>query len=513
VPLLQKWADEGREVHGKRFSQQEVEEAVALAWKATPAAFAERPSLVPTPARATPRGMTARRAPSEAELLQHAGSSSSLGQGQEGTDVDVKALSVRGARLEVRAWPARLLGTEVQAGGEAQGAGHPPRKRLRTEPAAAREDEAEGPETPETGLFGIPRLLRSSTVPHQTLRISAGRAAAAAGIHPYTDVGDMFLEFVYQDLPDLLLRDAELAGVEVVSPVVERARLLAKSGKAKALEAAVRTGAEATWIEGARAAQTLVSNLVSGAEQAGQLTPEEGSDLRQALELEVNLGFGARHEDAAIEAYASQVGHQVYGQQRRVSIALPEAGPSAALAHTFPPPRCDPLPSSDCKTGPRDESAEPAYFRLTGFVDGLVDLPEESSGKAGQRAPARMRTLVVEVKHRMKTIKHPPNIYDVVQLCSYCRVFGLSCGHLVQCLREESAGGPVGRLHVSSLDFSPGSRDRQGWDEHVLPALYKLSAAVYATRADEGARLQLLAAQSQEERAALVEGICSHLGR
>merc|ERR1719498_395579 len=64
----------------------------------------------------------------------------------------------------------------------------------------------------------------------QILRISAGRAAAAAGIHPYTDVGEVFLELLYQDLPELLLHDAALAGVEVISNADERERLLEKSG-------------------------------------------------------------------------------------------------------------------------------------------------------------------------------------------------------------------------------------------------------------------------------------------
>merc|ERR1719445_2748761 len=62
-------------------------------------------------------------------------------------------------------------------------------------------------------------------------------------------------------------------------------------------------------------------------------------------------------------------------------------------------------------------------------------------------------------KHRMGKIRDPPNIYDVVQLASYCRVFGLVEGVLVQCLRGELAGGDVGQLHVMPLDFSEGSTD------------------------------------------------------
>merc|ERR1711908_149299 len=127
-------------------------------------------------------------------------------------------------------------------------------------------------------------------------------------------------------------------------------------------------------------------------------------------------------------------------------------------------------------------------------------------------------TLVVEVKHRMGKIKDPPNIYDIVQLCSYCRVLGCSRGDLVQCLRDTSAGDAaagtatpsVGTLHVTRMDFSEGSKDRIGWDQHVLPKMYEVARAIYATRADQALRLRLLAA-SPEERPQLVGCLCPHL--
>jgi len=382
--------------------------------------------------------------------------------------------------------------------------------------------------------FCVPRLPPAAGVPRQTLRISAGRAAAAAGIHPYTDVGDLFLEFVYQDLPDLLLRDALRTGVEVISPAAERARLMSKSGEMDALEAALRSSAEAAWVGTAREAQQVVARTVLAAESAGRLTSEEATELRRTLELEINLEFGARHEDAAIEAYEAQMKRPVFGQQRRVSMALPEGGHMEALAHTLPPLRREPLPKDEevaarpsggshvverpetvnLPEGEEQERKAEAYLRLTGFVDGLIDLPR----KAGEAGSA-LQTLVVEVKHRIGKIKDPPNLYDVVQLCCYCRVFGLEKGHLVQCLREQqdhgASGAPcsVGRLHVTDLDFAEGSPDRRGWDDHVLPALYKVADAVYATRGDEAARLRLLSAPSPEARAAVVGELCPHLGR
>jgi len=117
--------------------------------------------------------------------------------------------------------------------------------------------------------------------------------------------------------------------------------------------------------------------------------------------------------------------------------------------------------------------------------------------------------LIVEVKHRMGSIKDPPETYDRVQLCSYCRALGCTRGDLVQCIRE--GGRP--RLHVTRFDFSPGSHDGDGWDRHVLPGLYATARAVYAARRDLGARLRLLAAETPESRAAIVEEFCPHLAR
>ena len=79
-------------------------------------------------------------------------------------------------------------------------------------------------------------------------------------------------------------------------------------------------------------------------------TPKIGSqnqDLRQALELEINLEFGARHEEAAIEIYEARLGKKVYGQQHRVSVGMPPDGPKFALSHCFPPPYLGARPQGD----------------------------------------------------------------------------------------------------------------------------------------------------------------------
>lgn len=351
---------------------------------------------------------------------------------------------------------------------------------------------------------------------NQVLRISAGRAAAAAGIHPFADVWELFVELVYQDLPEMLLLDAAFAGVEIVSPAAERAHLLHKSGEGPSLEAALKASREAQGVEGTGAAKEAVRMLLSVAEKAKRLTAQEAADLSSILEMEINVEFGARHEDAAIQAYSARVGQPVYGEQRRVSVALPNIDPGEALAKCFPAPT--PAESSSRSEAKEGQASEKPLFRLTGFVDGMVDLPQGGVAvKQGEDGPKD--TLVIEVKHRMGKIKDPPEVYDIVQLGSYCRAFGCKFGHLVQCLRQGnevgSAAGGVGTLHITRLDYSADSQHGRGWDKHVLPGLYNTAAAVYKVRENQEARVRLLAASPLEahKRAEIVGELCPHLAR
>lgn len=424
-------------------------------------------------------------------------------------------------RMEVRGRKQEALPTDLRE--------EPAAKRTRPAPEVTAEATAEAmaeaapaeacffvPDSDEETVPRQPSLTVKPTEETQVLRISAGRAAAAAGIHPYADVGEMFLEFLYQDLPELLMQDAALAGVELVSPQAERARLLSKSGDALLLDKILKEAATAPGVEGAQVAREAVASAVTAAEEAKRLSPEEAQELRKTLELEINLEFGARHEDAALAAYEARLGRHVYGQQLRVSVPLPAEGAEAALGLAFLPPHLGlrPKEQDDVKAVKAVKAEVRPYFRFTGFVDALADVPRGSPAPvaaAAKRADDAelTETIVVEVKHRMGKIKDPPEIYDVVQLCSYCRALGCSRGDLVQCLRTKGAGD-VGVLHVTRIDFSEGSPDRRGWDQHVLPNLYALASAVYSARKDLALRLQLLAA-SPEERLRIIGELCPHL--
>eukprot|EP00929_Paragymnodinium_shiwhaense_P038468 TRINITY_DN20313_c0_g1_i1.p1 TRINITY_DN20313_c0_g1~~TRINITY_DN20313_c0_g1_i1.p1 ORF type:complete len:558 (-),score=175.61 TRINITY_DN20313_c0_g1_i1:378-2015(-) len=514
IPLLRKRAQEGKESHGKRFTLEEVERAISLCGLLSQV---ERAMLAPTPMlnRGDSIESTTSVAPPVAAVN------------------DKLNLRIKGTSVCIRAFPPRLQEEAKCRKGQAasEPAAEPAQKRLRLQEAAAepRCGSSSPVEEVELADHSVFRLRAGAPLPAQTLRFSAGRAAKAAGIHPYTDVGELFLEFVYQDLPDVLLRDALALGVVLQDPEAERRRLLEKSGSQQALEEQLKAAREAMWLEPMRAAQENIRQLVAAAKEAGRLDAEEAEELDSTLQQECNLSFGDRHEDAAIEAYEQLVGAKVYGCQRRVSVPMPPEGPAAALA-SLPAVRLEAMPPDEPavpgkeaseKAKRRDEEASPAYFRVTGFIDGLVNLPRlvppgGAARTAASAAAAKgLETVIVEVKHRMKGVRD--NIYDIVQACCYSRAFGLSRGHLVQCVREEARKGlgpgqHVGELHVTALDFQAGSEHRKGWDEHVLPAMYAVAASVYATRQNEAARLRLLGAPP-EERVKLVGELCPQLAR
>ncbi|CAE7751573.1 unnamed protein product, partial [Symbiodinium necroappetens] len=108
----------------------------------------------------------------------------------------------------------------------------------------------------------------------------------------------------------------------------------------------------------------------------------QNRDIKRPSRLEVNLDFGARHEDAAIEAYQERVGSQVYGQQHRVCLPLPVDGATHALCQAFPAPHEGTRPREDIKANAVGQESKPPsdarevpvhrpFFLLTGFVDGL----------------------------------------------------------------------------------------------------------------------------------------------
>ena len=97
-------------------------------------------------------------------------------------------LRPKGSSIAVRAYPPRLRDAAVELAAAVS--------TEEKEPSEARYKRPRLSD-PENGggivPFGVPPLAPEAPVPAQIVRISAGRAASASGIHPYTNEGDFFL--------------------------------------------------------------------------------------------------------------------------------------------------------------------------------------------------------------------------------------------------------------------------------------------------------------------------------
>ena len=123
----------------------------------------------------------------------------------------------------------------------------------------------------------------------------------------------LVLEYLYQDLPHVLARDAANLGMTVVSEEEELRRVIAKVAATPDRAAlspgrVARAGAAAAHVPAALALRSSLDAVVARERAKGTLAAGEARGLRSALARRVNTSFGTRHEDAALRAYAARLG-------------------------------------------------------------------------------------------------------------------------------------------------------------------------------------------------------------
>ena len=151
------------------------------------------------------------------------------------------------------------------------------------------------------------------------MRISVSKVAGIAGLHPFSDVQELFEEALYQ-CTDLRMHDQATLGVSLQTEqqaAVATVDALASSsvpaitalGKSMSNILAQRqsdhTGA-------VKALGSQAGALVRGAVACGALSsPRKARRLEAALRSAVYTDFGTRHENDAIRLYERQTGCQV----------------------------------------------------------------------------------------------------------------------------------------------------------------------------------------------------------
>jgi hypothetical protein len=137
-----------------------------------------------------------------------------------------------------------------------------------------------------------------------------------------------------------------------------------------------------------------------------------------------------------------------------------------------------------------------------------------------------LRPIIVECKHRMNEAKVPPPLYDQIQTCIYCYMYGVEDADLVQVIRrknkreenengvlgsdvvEQSVGNGQDKIKSNAEDINititrvsltdPIYNHNHHWQLTLLPRLASFVDAVYNVRKDDGKRYRLLMARSVE---------------
>lgn len=173
----------------------------------------------------------------------------------------------------------------------------------------------------------------------QILRFNCSSVAAIAGLNPYSDVTELVMECLYQDLPGVLRADEKALGVEFLTKKQEAVEISSRLARdvQDTLDAAARSALSVPTVNAAAGVLENVSRALQKSVKAGQLTTEQASRVRQVYHKEVNTQFGTRQEGTAVKAYEAERGLQVYARNNRTLVwPFPSQGGDSGF--TIEPP-------------------------------------------------------------------------------------------------------------------------------------------------------------------------------
>mmetsp|Transcript_105684 Transcript_105684/g.340685 ORF Transcript_105684/g.340685 Transcript_105684/m.340685 type:complete len:859 (-) Transcript_105684:84-2660(-) len=354
------------------------------------------------------------------------------------------------------------------------------------------------------------------------LRLRCSELAVISGIFT-NGIGRSFMEALYQDLPELKAADEAIVGKQLGLQ-----ELLEKSGQADALREIIASSASTRDVEGPRAAKRAAVELIH-TERAlsDDMTSAEVTSLWFEVSQAIAGEYGNEMEQSGLDDYATWSKRKLYGHQRFARIGLPQEGPEAAARSSFPKlgKQCiselgaaGQVAGAPASPVSEEGAGRKPYLFISGHVDALADVPRAhpAAPTAGGELEDR-ETVVVEMKNRFTTSSYTKDtliqrLGPVLQVCSYCRLMGLTRGELVDYTRQESSEGGATEMKVIDIDMSERSTARELWDNHVLPRMYEFAQVIYHVRADDDLRRKVLSLSSNTiELQKLVFELCPYL--
>lgn len=349
------------------------------------------------------------------------------------------------------------------------------------------------------------RVVSSQRAPHleafksreDSLAIPASKAAALAGFHPFADLPKILLDLVYQgsDGCDLLRHDSVLLDLRLVSEEEVLLDLSKKAGSATltALQAALDVQRGKRKLPNVRSATALKSTIVEEAKKSKNLSKEQIAILKEGTRGLVDKAFGTHHENDALDLYERKCGCEVLERNscymswgfvkdetdEMTSLLQGTVVPITAIAEREAKNR-----RKRRKTAENDEPAvviidddsegeesqsqihddsqaqhspeRKPFFTLSGIVDGVREelwysAPEPTSDDADDD-DWYLRKVIVECKHRMRRAYASPPIYEQIQACIYCMMYGVEEADIIQVLRRPRTEKKTDRSSSRSVD-------------------------------------------------------------
>ncbi|KAF0718614.1 Aste57867_1584 [Aphanomyces stellatus] len=362
------------------------------------------------------------------------------------------------------------------------------------------------------------------------LRFSASKVAAVVGLHEYGDLVEEFIEFLYQDLEELLVIDASLLQMEVTSKESELHALIRKSGAdAAALIDIVRWTAEtktAAKIDKANEKTKDAQKHIENARKRKRLTADEAKLLQDGIASKVRQSVGKRNEQLAIEIYEARNGLRVHSTNDKFYFLLfPHPRQAKALASSSSQCACHEAKALerfiervalDRKAATSNEAVATVnkshFFSICGMIDGTADMlviSDDNDDDTWSTEP-----ILVEVKNRMARFRDPVPLHDCIQMAVYMKMINVRHGDMVQCLHRNDET----TIHISrvSLDAYPLTAAAAPcacqcttdlWASLVVPRLYEYATLVYLFRTQDLRRLAFMQAPPETQRRMLREAL------
>lgn len=292
-----------------------------------------------------------------------------------------------------------------------------------------------------------------------SLRLPASNIAAMAGLHPYKCLPELLMKLVYQGSlgQELLRNDSRLLGLKLVSDEQVLRDLANKAGAEteKALESALSIKEGRQSVADVELAKQVKKRVVEEAQKTGRLQPIELKALQEGARRAVDTGFGTFHENEALDCYEQLCGWPVTERNAEV-----RAWPFTDV-HVDGVPSVEPLRPAAADAWRRDYAMidftrdalgaqvvmprlddERPFFSILGSVDGIRDELAPVANAADESDPLSyddwaLRKVVVECKHRMRTIHSTPPLYEQLQAAAYCFMYDADQADIIQVMRPQ----------------------------------------------------------------------------